>query len=288
MKRLFFISLLILVGSYANAQEGVGINTTGQPPDPSAMLDVVATDKGMLVPRTDTLLIASPATGLLIYMNSNSKFWYFDGTWWREIGTGVVGPTGPTGPIGATGITGTTGAIGSTGPQGTTGVTGIQGPTGPSGGPLGPTGPSGPAGLGTVVGKLTTSGSVTFNAQPGGYSFTPYTNLTDTLQLNVTVPGPGSTYLVFVTQHFSSSLINSPIAWSAVRVLDATNATSQLIRLDGENYFNMPNVDLYASGVAVVTGLPSGAYRFRAVNYVSATADRAFSGDRQLLVYKVE
>ena len=61
-------------------------------------------------------------------MNANSKFWYFDGTWWREIGTGVAGPIGQTGPIGATGIAGTTGALGTTGPQG---ATGVQGPTGP-------------------------------------------------------------------------------------------------------------------------------------------------------------
>jgi len=64
---LFAAALLFGIQSYA--QTGVAINTTGAGPDRSAMLDVSATNKGMLVSRmteaqrTD---IPTPAKGLLV------------------------------------------------------------------------------------------------------------------------------------------------------------------------------------------------------------------------------
>ncbi|MGB1317747.1 MAG: hypothetical protein ACPG5W_06055, partial [Flavobacteriales bacterium] len=44
------------------AQDNVGIGTIT--PDPSALLEIQALDKGLLIPRTDTLSIVDPATGL--------------------------------------------------------------------------------------------------------------------------------------------------------------------------------------------------------------------------------
>jgi len=67
----------------------VSINSTGVAADPSAMLDVSSTTKGLLIPRvslistTDVFTIQNPAISLLVY-NTNAAiigggigFWYF-------------------------------------------------------------------------------------------------------------------------------------------------------------------------------------------------------------------
>jgi hypothetical protein len=63
-------------------------------------------------------MIATPATGLMIYQtDGTSGFYFYNGTAW----TSLNGATGPQGPIGN---------IGATGPQGPTGATGQGVPTG--------------------------------------------------------------------------------------------------------------------------------------------------------------
>lgn len=66
------------------AADNVGINTSA--PDASAALDVVSTDKGVLMPRMTLSArdnINNPAEGLLIYQTDNDKgFYYYDGTQW--------------------------------------------------------------------------------------------------------------------------------------------------------------------------------------------------------------
>lgn len=58
--------------------QNVGINTTGASPDVSAMLDVVSSSKGLLLPRvalvstTDAVTISNPATSLLVF-NTNAS-----------------------------------------------------------------------------------------------------------------------------------------------------------------------------------------------------------------------
>lgn len=98
----------------------VGIGTNS--PNSGAVLDIVSTDKGILVPRvSNPVTISSPSDGMLIYNTTNKKFNYYDGgaSIWREIGS--------SGPTGATGETGTTGPKGETGAQGVTGATGDTG-----------------------------------------------------------------------------------------------------------------------------------------------------------------
>ena len=76
MKKILLCLVFITsIAQLSNAQ--TGISAAGTAPDASAMLDVIATDKGMLVPRvlltaTNTAgPIATPATGLLVY-NTNT------------------------------------------------------------------------------------------------------------------------------------------------------------------------------------------------------------------------
>jgi len=104
----FYIYIITLIScfSIAHAQTGnVGIGTST--PDPSAVLDITATDKGLLIPRisisslTDgvpfaALTPAGPATGLMIY-NTNATigvgFYFNSGTKaspvWKKILTGA-------------------------------------------------------------------------------------------------------------------------------------------------------------------------------------------------------
>lgn len=85
--------MFVLLSNASFAQDNVGIGTTT--PDPSALLEIQALNKGLLIPRTDTLAISNPATGLLIYTPTDSSFWYFDGIFWRR----GIGPAGPAGPL---------------------------------------------------------------------------------------------------------------------------------------------------------------------------------------------
>ena len=94
MKQILFLLLLIAAPVFGQ----VGVNTTN--PDPSSMLDISATNKGVLVPRvslpnvTTTMLDGSntAATGLLIW-NTNAAttggngvgFYFFNGTQWMPI-----------------------------------------------------------------------------------------------------------------------------------------------------------------------------------------------------------
>lgn len=58
--------------------QNVAINTTGNNPDVSAMLDIVSSDKGLLIPRvsltstSDNTTVSSPATSLMVY-NTNAS-----------------------------------------------------------------------------------------------------------------------------------------------------------------------------------------------------------------------
>lgn len=132
---LFFV--IAIVQQKAIAQT-LGINTTGAIPDSSAMLDILSSNKGLLIPRvsllstTDTTTITNPATSLLVYNTNVSMtagglgFWYWNGTAWVQ----AIGPVGSTGATGSTGSTGSTGNVGFTGATGYTGSTGATGAAG--------------------------------------------------------------------------------------------------------------------------------------------------------------
>jgi len=88
--------MMLGITALVYAQSGVAISeSANQRADASAILDVVSTSKGMLVPRMTNAqrnAISSPATGLLIYQtNSTPGFYYYDGGTWQAIGGGGSG-----------------------------------------------------------------------------------------------------------------------------------------------------------------------------------------------------
>ena len=86
MKKILLISFLFISSLSINAQ--VAINTDGSNPDPSAMLDIKSTSSGILIPRMSAQYrdaIAQPATGLLVFVTSDSSFYYYSGNAWQRI-----------------------------------------------------------------------------------------------------------------------------------------------------------------------------------------------------------
>ena len=128
MKKYLAFTILIFTISIGFSQGGVAINDDGTLPEPSAMLDIVSTDRGLLIPRvsltsiTDITTVPSPATSLLVYNiatagvspnNVVPGFYYFDGSKWVILGaqntssdawllTGNAGTTVGTNFIGTT------------------------------------------------------------------------------------------------------------------------------------------------------------------------------------------
>ena len=81
MKKLLLVYFTTVTTCLQLVAQNVGIGTTT--PDASAILDVTATDKGVLVPRVNSLSIANPAKGLLVYYNLENSFYYYNGAEWK-------------------------------------------------------------------------------------------------------------------------------------------------------------------------------------------------------------
>ena len=99
-KKLPIVLLFSLVCQSIFSQN-VGINQTGSDPDNSAMLDVSATNKGLLVPRmtkTQKFLIPNPANGLLVYQTDDTAgFWYYEKSQWVPLMRSITFGNGLTG-----------------------------------------------------------------------------------------------------------------------------------------------------------------------------------------------
>ncbi len=90
MKKHLFSLFFLLTITTLSAQ--VSINQDNSAPDPSAMLDVKSSDKGMLIPRmtsAERTAISNPANGLLVFDNTTNSFWYFNGAGWIELTAGA-------------------------------------------------------------------------------------------------------------------------------------------------------------------------------------------------------
>jgi hypothetical protein len=77
------IVLGVLVFCAINLNAQVGIGTAA--PDNSAILDVSATDKGMLFPRLTSaqrIAIPAPASGLHVFDTNTNSLWFYNGSFW--------------------------------------------------------------------------------------------------------------------------------------------------------------------------------------------------------------
>lgn len=96
IQKAIAILLLIISANVLYAQVGIGTNT----PNSSSILDLSATNKGLLPPRvalnstTDVTTISSPASGLLVYNTATAGssptnvlpgFYYYNGSSWVKL-----------------------------------------------------------------------------------------------------------------------------------------------------------------------------------------------------------
>ncbi len=87
MKKLILLFVFI---SASPLFAQVGIGTTS--PDASAMLDVQSNSAGVLIPRMQAIdrdNINSPAKGLIVFVNDDNSFYYYDGSNWIRLGNGL-------------------------------------------------------------------------------------------------------------------------------------------------------------------------------------------------------
>ena len=92
MKKSYFllaVSILLALPSFA---QNIAINADGSLPNSNAILDVKSGNKGILIPRLDSVARkAIPNTkGLLVYDTTTSSFWYNTGSKWQNIVAGLV------------------------------------------------------------------------------------------------------------------------------------------------------------------------------------------------------
>ena len=103
MNKLYFCLCVIAFSISQVSAQNVGINQTGSYPDNSAMLDVSATNKGLLVPRmtkTQKFLIPNPANGLLVYQTDDTAgFWYYELNQWVPLMRSITFGNGLTGGL---------------------------------------------------------------------------------------------------------------------------------------------------------------------------------------------
>ena len=94
MKKIFLLILItFLLNQYSDLfSQGVSLNTSGSEADPSAILDLTSTTKGLLIPRMSTgdrtsiTPLTSAQNGLLVYDTTENKFYYWNGSSWNVFG----------------------------------------------------------------------------------------------------------------------------------------------------------------------------------------------------------
>lgn len=86
LKCFFSIAVFCALLSSFSAQAQVGFNNPA--PDASSLLDLKATDKGLLIPRMTSpqrAAIATPAAGLLVFDTDQKRFFFHDGAAWLAL-----------------------------------------------------------------------------------------------------------------------------------------------------------------------------------------------------------
>jgi hypothetical protein len=91
-KKKFLLAILALLAASSSAQVGIGTRN----PDEASMLDIVSTDKGVLIPRVSLQSVkqilninrTSQPSGLLVYNETGSLpegFYFWNGTEWKHL-----------------------------------------------------------------------------------------------------------------------------------------------------------------------------------------------------------
>ena len=94
MKTLLLLCPILFGFAIATNAQSVAINTTGEDPDSSAILDIQSSTKGVLIPRLDSVqrqMIANPAEGLLVYDMDTHSFWFRQDGQWTELVSKATG-----------------------------------------------------------------------------------------------------------------------------------------------------------------------------------------------------
>jgi hypothetical protein len=89
MKKRYVVILCILSLYNLRVFAQVGIGTTN--PSSSAILDLTSSDKGFLMPRTDTASITNPTTSLMIFDTIAHSYYFYTGSYWKAVGGGLTG-----------------------------------------------------------------------------------------------------------------------------------------------------------------------------------------------------
>jgi len=102
------ITAIVLCISMGIQAQNVGIGTSV--PNANAKLDITATDKGLLIPRMDSVhRKAIPNTvGLLVFDSTTSSFWFNNGSAWQNMANAGWSLTGNSGTSAANNFLGTT------------------------------------------------------------------------------------------------------------------------------------------------------------------------------------
>ena len=88
MRKYEFVFVFICVSATAFAQLGIGTTT----PDSKAQLDIVSTDKGLLIPRlnnTQMSNITNPTTSLLVFNTTQGKYMFYNGSSWEVLNNNI-------------------------------------------------------------------------------------------------------------------------------------------------------------------------------------------------------
>lgn len=109
IKKIYFLLFSGLICSNSGLfAQSMSITSNGAAPAASAMLDVVSTAKGLLIPRmtaAQKTAIATPAAGLLVYQtDAPIGFWYYNAGW-VQLGAGSVTTVTASSPLSSSGGT---------------------------------------------------------------------------------------------------------------------------------------------------------------------------------------
>jgi hypothetical protein len=89
MKNLILSSVLLIFFSGLSFGQ-IAVNQNGSTADPSAMLDISSTTKGLLIPRMNSVQrenISTTQTGLLVFDTDDSSFYYYKNSGWVKMVT---------------------------------------------------------------------------------------------------------------------------------------------------------------------------------------------------------